>query len=75
VVADLTDIAERLSSIGEELADVAIDRLRQASESIRSGGDTDLELMAEEKRITRARHSVERAALLLAGPAHAADEP
>jgi hypothetical protein len=68
MASDLADIAERLSAIGEELADVAIDRLRQASESVRSGGDPDIRLMAEEKRITRARRSVERAAGLLAGP-------
>jgi hypothetical protein len=77
VASDLADIAERLSAIGEELADVAIDRLRQASESVRSGRDPDSRLMAEEKLITRARRSVERAAVLLAGPgaaAHTADE-
>jgi hypothetical protein len=77
MASDLADIAERLSAIGEELADVAIDRLRQASETVRSGGDPDSRLMAEEKLVTRARRSVERAALLLAGPAgatHTADE-
>ena len=67
MAADTADIAERLSAIGEELADVAIERLRTASESVRAGGDPDPAVLAEEKRITRARRSVERAALLLTG--------
>jgi hypothetical protein len=77
MASDLADIADRLSAIGEELADVAIDRLRQASETVRSGADPDSRLMAEEKLVTRARRSVERAALLLVGPGgatRAADE-
>ncbi|MGH9080335.1 MAG: hypothetical protein ACRDYE_09745 [Acidimicrobiales bacterium] len=77
MASDPEDIAERLSSIAEELADVAIDRLRQASESVRSGEDPDPQLMTAEKRITRARRSVERAVALLAGPtspASVADE-
>lgn len=65
---DPADIAERLSGISEELADLALDRLRQASESVRSGGQPDPQVTAEEKRITRARRSVEKAATLLAGP-------
>jgi hypothetical protein len=75
VGADLDDIAGRLSAIGEELADVAIDRLRQASESMQSGGEPDPGIMAEEKRITRARRSVERAAGLLTGRSAAAATP
>jgi hypothetical protein len=68
VGADTDDIAERLSGIGEELADLALDRLRQATESVRVGGQPDPRVTAEEKRITRARRSVEKAAMLLAGP-------
>jgi hypothetical protein len=67
-VADLADIAGRLSGIGEELADLALDRLREAADSVRAGGDPDPATTAEEKRITRARRSVEKAATLLAGP-------
>ncbi len=63
------DIAERLSGISEELADLALDRLREASDTVRSGGQPDPELTAEEKRITRARRSVDKAAALLLGPA------
>jgi hypothetical protein len=62
------DIAERLAGISEELADLALDRLREASEAVRSGGQPDPELTAEEKRITRARRSVDKAATLLLGP-------
>ncbi len=75
MVADLADIADRLSAIGEELADVAIERLRAASESVRSGVDPDPAVLAEEKRITRARRSVERAAGLLAGAPASVTDP
>ncbi len=64
---DPADIAERLASISEELADLAIDRLREATASVRAGGQPDRELVAEEKRITRARRSVDKAAQLLSG--------
>jgi hypothetical protein len=71
VASDPADIAERLSGISEELADLALDRLRVASDAVRAGGEPDPSLTAEEKRITRARRSVEKAATLLAGPASA----
>ena len=63
------EIAERLAGISEELADLAIDRLREASAAVRAGAQPDPELTAEEKRITRARRSVDKAATLLLGPA------
>lgn len=65
--SDPADIAERLSAIGEELADLALDRLREAADALRAGGEPDLELTAEEKRITRARRAVDKAVVLLAG--------
>jgi hypothetical protein len=68
VAADLADIADRLSGIGDELADLALDRLREAANSVRVGGDPDPAVTAEEKRITRARRSVEKAVVLLSGP-------
>jgi hypothetical protein len=68
VATDPSDIGERLSAIAEELADLALDRLREASEVVRAGGQPDPELTAEEKRITRARRAVDKAAVLLAGP-------
>ena len=65
---DPADIAERLSAIAEELADLALDRLRQAADAVHAGGEPDPELSAEEKRITRARRSVDKAVQLLGGP-------
>jgi len=49
------DIRRRLERISEELADVAIQRLR---DSIDAGGT---ELPIDERRLTRARRAVERA--------------
>jgi hypothetical protein len=59
------DLAERLSAIAEELAELALDRLRDASALARYESGPDPVLMAEEKRITRARRAVEKAATLL----------
>ena len=55
---DLDHLRERLEGIADELADLAIDRLRAAVE-----GEADA--AAEERRITRARRAVEKAAALL----------
>lgn len=55
------EIRRQLEDLGEQLADVALDLLREAAES----GDTDL--VTEEKRLTRARRSVEKAVTLLGG--------
>lgn len=68
MATDPADIAERLSGISEELADLALDRLREASGAVRAGGTPDPALTAEEKRITRARRSVDKAVQLLDGP-------
>ena len=73
MAADLAEIADRLAAIGEELADVAIDRLREATQSVRAGRAPDPRVTAEEKRITRARRSVEKAVNLLAGPGGSGD--
>ena len=73
--ADLSELAERLSTIGEELADLALDRLRQATDAVRAGEEPDPSVTAEEKRITRARRAVEKAATLLGGsPSGGLDE-
>ncbi len=59
---DLDHVRQRLEGIAEELADLAIDRLRAAV-------DGDEGAAAEERRLTRARRAVEKAADLLgAGP-------
>ena len=52
----------RLESSAEELADLAIQRLR---ESIDAGGE---EMPIDERRLTRARRAVEKAAHLLEEP-------
>ncbi len=52
-------IRERLEAIGEELADLALDRLRQSVE------DGCAQPPAAEKRLTQARRAVERAAAAL----------
>jgi hypothetical protein len=68
VSEDTDAVAEQLASIADSLADLALDRLRRASDSVRSGEAPDPALVAEEKRITRARRAVEKAAQLLGGP-------
>lgn len=59
---EFDDIRGRLEAIAEELADLAIARLR---DSIDAGGH---ELPVDEKRITRARRAVEKAVHLLQEP-------
>lgn len=58
-------LADRLDAIAEELADLALDRLRSALED--DGADA---AAAEERRITKARRRIVEAADLLrrAGP-------
>ena len=53
------ELRERLEDIGEALADLAMDALRSALE------DGDAEAKDRERRLTRARRSVEKAAALL----------
>ena len=59
---EFDDIRHRLESIAEELADLAIVRLR---ESIDAGGH---ELPVDEKRLSRARRAVEKAITILRDP-------
>jgi hypothetical protein len=68
-VPGLDDLAGRLEAIAEDLADAALDRLRQHTDAVRSGGEPDPGLVDEEKRLTRARRAVEKAAVLLGGRA------
>jgi hypothetical protein len=62
VAGEFDDIRHRLEGIAEELADLAIERLR---ESIDNGGN---ELPVDERRLARARRAVEKAAGLLREP-------
>jgi hypothetical protein len=62
VADEFEDIRARLDQISEELADLALARLR---DSIDAGGH---ELPVDEKRLTRARRAVEKAAAILREP-------
>lgn len=62
VSGEFDEIRNRLEEIAEELADLAIARLR---DSIDAGGT---ELPVDEKRLTRARRAVEKAITLLREP-------
>mgnify|MGYP000414144895 FL=1 len=62
MAGEFDEIRGRLEVIAEELADLAIIRLR---ESIDAGGH---ELPVDEKRLTRARRAVEKAINLLVEP-------
>ena len=61
----MDELKARLESIAEELADLALDRLRQASDDASTDAPERARLVAEERRITRARRSVEKAVSLL----------
>lgn len=67
MAGEFDDIRSRLDAIAEELADLAIARLR---DSIDAGGT---ELPVDEKRLTRARRAVEKAANILREPDDAVD--
>ncbi len=67
MAGEFDDIRVRLEAISEELADLAIARLRQ---SIDAGGH---ELPVDEKLLTRARRSVDKAVVLLT-PRHRLDD-
>lgn len=62
MAGEFDDIRTRLEAVAEELADLAIERLR---ESIDAGG---VELPVDERRLTRARRAVEKAAAILQEP-------
>ena len=57
MAGEFDEIRQRLEGISEELADLAIQRLR---ESIDAGGT---ELPVDERRLTRARRAVDKAAV------------
>jgi hypothetical protein len=62
LAGEFDDIRGRLEVISEELADLALVRLR---ESIDAGGN---ELPVDERRLTRARRAVEKAIGILSEP-------
>jgi hypothetical protein len=62
MAGEFDDIRGRLAGIADELADLAMERLR---ESIDAGGN---ELPVDERRLTRARRAVEKAIGILKEP-------
>ncbi len=62
MAGEFQDIRARVEVIAEELADLAMERMR---ESIDAGGS---ELPVDERRLMRARRAVEKAAAILAEP-------
>ena len=62
MAGEFDDIRGRLEAISEELADLALARLR---DSIDAGGE---ELPVDERRLSRARRAVEKAAAILREP-------
>ncbi len=62
MAGEFDDIRARLEAIAEELADLALVRLR---DSIDVGG---YELPVDERRLTRARRAVEKAVAILREP-------
>lgn len=62
MAGEFQEIRSRLEAIAEELGELAMERLR---ESIDAGG---YELPVDERRLTRARRAVEKAASILAEP-------
>ena len=62
MAGEFDDIRGRLETIADELSDLAIQRLK---ESIDAGGE---ELPVDERRLTRARRAVEKAAAILREP-------
>jgi hypothetical protein len=64
MAGEFDEIRSRLQAISEELADLAMARLR---ESIDAGGE---ELPVDERRLTRARRAIEKAIGILQEPDH-----
>ena len=56
------ELADRLDAVAEELADLALDRLRTALED-----DGQEAAQQEERRLTRARRRITEAAAILRG--------
>lgn len=62
--ASVEDLRDRLSGIAEELADLALERLRAA---VADGGERPA-AAGLERRLTRARRAVEKAVAVLSEP-------
>ena len=65
--AEIDAIRERLEAVSEDLADLALERLRAA---VDAGGT---EVPDDEKRLTRARRALEKAIHILREAEHSTD--
>ena len=64
-------LAEQLEGLGDELGDLVLDQLRRAADP----DDADpAAALALERRLTRARRAVDKAAALLRGPGDTAGD-
>jgi len=61
----LEELGDRLAELAEEMADLALDRLRRAMDT---QDPAATEAAEQERRITRARRSLEKAVTLLRPP-------
>ena len=61
----MADVAERLEGVIEELTDIALDALRRAAQGDPRSAEAG-EALAVERRIVRARRSIEKAVSVLA---------
>jgi len=59
------ELIDELESIAERLSDRALEALREAVDRFDGEGRPDAVLLAEERRLNRARRAVERAAAVL----------
>lgn len=66
-VAGAEALMARLAAIGEELADLALDRLQRVVGADELEGAEAARWRSEERRLTKARRAVERALVALGG--------
>jgi hypothetical protein len=65
---ELEALADRLEAIGEQLDDLITERIRTALSFVSEGEEPDPAVLAEEKKLARARRSVAKAASTLKPP-------
>jgi hypothetical protein len=65
---ELEMIADRLESVADQLDDLITDRIRCALREVAEGDEPDPVLLAEEKRLSRARRSIAKAVVILRPP-------
>jgi hypothetical protein len=62
------ELASFLESIAEDLGDRILEILREAADLTEAGGEPPPDLLARERRLSRARRSVLKAVVLLRPP-------